>query len=362
MYGEFPLQRSRTRQRIALAYLSIVVLMAPSGCGTGRSTHNPGSSAASAGVAAASQPILGYTWDSAHGDFRALLGVPGAASLSNSSVTKGAFSSAILCLRKSYALLTNSSGSIYVASLPDGEPIQVSPEVVNNQRIVVSPSCSTALVYAPGVSSAGLITGLPSAPELRPLNFAAAASIVAAAVGDLGDVLLASSQPDGSASVQLLPASGGTSTLATLQRYGAMAFASGGTTALLADSGANRVLMVSPSATGVSAVLLASSSDGVSLPFAIASSADGRQAVIANRTGTPLLRVTLAANSAPAKVPCPCQPSELIPLAGNAVFQLSDLSSGTIYALDGTPAIPRTVFIPASKTVSSGGLSPGLSR
>jgi hypothetical protein len=343
--------------RIAFAYPSIVVMVALSGCGTGNSAHNAGSSTASAEVAAASQPLLGYTWDSTHAGFRTMLGVPGAATLSNSFVTEGAFSSAVLCLRKNYALLTNSSGSIYVVSLPDGEPLQVTPQVVSNQRIVVSPSCSTALVYAPGSSSSALITGLPSTPELKSLNFGAAASIVGAAAGDLGDLLLASGQPDGSVSVQLLPASGGMSILVTLQRYGAMAFATGGTTALLADAGANKVLMVSPSATAVSSVVLATSSDGVSLPFAIASSADGRQAVIANRTGTPLLRVALAANSAPAKVACSCQPSELIPLAGNAVFQVSDLSSGTIYALDGTPAIPRTVFIPASKNVSAAGLS-----
>ena len=104
--------------------------MAPSGCGTGGSTHNTGSSAASADVAAASQPILGYTWDSAHGDFRALLGVPGAASLSNSSVTKEPLVLGDPYVRaSSHALLTNSSGSIYLASLPDGEPIQVSPVV-----------------------------------------------------------------------------------------------------------------------------------------------------------------------------------------------------------------------------------------
>jgi len=354
MYGEHCLPTSRRTNRVAVVCLFLVCMVAFAGCGTGGTAHSNGSSAGSAGAAAATPPLLGYTWDSAHAGFRAMLGVPGAASLSDSVVSKGAFGAAVLCLRKSYALLTDSSGSIYVASLPDGEPLQVTSEIVSHQRIVVSPSCSTALVYAPGASRGALISGLPSTPELRSLSFGTS-SIVGAAVGDLGDVLLASGQPDGSASVQLLPASGAMSSLGSLQRYGAMAFAPGGTTALLADAGANKVLMVPPPATAVTQ--LASSSDGVSLPFAIASSADGRQAVIANRTGTPLLRVALAANSAPAKVPCSCQPSELVPLAGNAVFQVSDLSSGTIYAFDGTPAIPRTVFIPANKNVSSAGQS-----
>ncbi len=348
------LRTAGNRNKRTLAWLAIVAMAAFSGCGTSGSAPASGSSAGSAGAALTSQPVLGYTWDSAHAGFRAMFGVPGAASVSDNLVNEGAFSSAVLCMRKSYALITNAAGNIYALALPDGDPLQITPQVVNNQRIVVSPSCATALVYAPGASHGVLIGGLPSAPQLQSLNFGAAGSLLGAAVGDLGDVLLASSQPDGTVSVQLLPASGSISPLGSLQAYGAMAFVPGSATALLADAGANKVLMVSSSAAAVS---LASSSDGVSLPFAIASSADGRLAVIANRSGTPLVRVALAANSAPAKVACSCKPSELVPLAGNAVFQVSDLSSGTIFAVDGTPAIPRTMFIPASRNVISAGLS-----
>jgi hypothetical protein len=355
MSGEHRLPMPRRSARVAFAYPSLVLMLALSGCGTGGSNHSAASSAGTAGAAAASQPLLGYTWDAAHAGFRAMLGVPGAASLSNSVVSEGTFSPAVLCLRKSYALLTNPSGAIYVVPLPDGVPLQITSQLAANQRIVVSPSCSNALVYAAGASQGILISGLPSTPELQSLNFAGSASIAGAAVGDLGDILLANLQPDGSTSIQLLAAAGGTSSLGALQHYGAMGFVSGGATALLADSGANKILMA---ATTSHSVVLASSSDGVSLPFAIASSADGRQAVIANRNGTSLLHVTLAGNPAPAKVPCSCQPSELIPLAGNAAFQVSDLSAGTIYVLDGSPAIPRTVFIPASNNVSSAGPPP----
>jgi hypothetical protein len=354
MCGEHCLQTAGNGNKRALACLAIVAMVAFSGCGTSGSAPGAGPSAGSAGAAVTSQPVLGYTWDAAHAGFRTMFGVPGAASVSDNLVNEGGFSSAVLCMRKSYALLTNTAGNIYVVSLPDGDPLQITSQVMNNQRIVVSPSCTTALAYAQGASRGVLIAGLPSTPQIQSLNFGAAGSLVGAAVGDLGDVLLASSQPDGTASVQLLPASGSMSPLGSLQAYGAMAFVPGSATALLADAGANKVLMVSPSATAVS---LASSSDGISLPLAIASSADGRLAVIANRSGTPLVRVALAAKSAPAKVACLCKPSELVPLAGNAVFQVSDLSSGTIFAVDATPAIPRTIFIPASRNVINAGLS-----
>jgi len=355
MPGGFCLLRTRNIRGVAGACFALILVLGIAGCGTSSVAHNSlsGSSAESA-AAAASEPILGYAWDSSRDGLRAMLGVPGAASLSNSVVTKGPFTSAALCLRKSYALLTNSAGSVYVMSLPSGEPLLVTPQLVAGEQIIVSPSCSKALVYARGASTGVLIGGLPSTPELQSLNFAVPGSIVGAAVGDLGDVALAILRSDGSTATQLLSSSGSLSApLSILQRYGAMTFVPGGDTVLVADSGANKVWMLSQPSTNPTSVQLASSGDGVSQPLAIASSADGHEAFVANGMGVPLLRLDLASTSAPAKVPCACRPSELVPLSGN-VFQVSDLSSGTIYALDGSPATPRTVFIPGSRVSLSG--------
>src|SRR5271168_2175956 len=163
MCAEHRLRTAGNRNKRALAWLAIVAMAAFSGCGTSGSApgagSSAGSSAGSAGAALTSQPILGYTWDAAHAGFRAMLGVPGAANVSDNLVNEGAFSSAVLCMRKSYALVTNNAGNIYAVSLPDGDPLQIAPQVVNNQRIVVSPSCTTALVYAPGSSHGVLIGG-----------------------------------------------------------------------------------------------------------------------------------------------------------------------------------------------------------
>jgi hypothetical protein len=355
MQGGFCLPRARNTCGFAAACFVIVLVCA--GCGTKTASQSAVSGAftGSAGEAAASEPVLGYTWDSSRAGLRTMLGVPGAAKLSDNLVTTEPFTSAIFCLRKSYVLLTNSSGSVYLMSLPNGEPALITSPL-GNQQVVVSPSCSKALVYARGGSTGVLIGGLPSAPEMEPLNFAAPGSIAAAAVGDLGDVALAVLRSDGSTAIQLLSSSGGLSApLSVLQTYGAMTFVPGGDTLLVGDSGANRVVMVSHPSTNPSVAQLASSADGVSQPLAIASSADGREAFVANAVGVPLLRLNLASTSAPAKVPCTCRPSELIPLSGNALFQVSDLSSGTIYALDGAPAVPRTLFIPASNSASLSG-------
>lgn len=347
----------QTRNTWGFAAACFVVVLLCAGCGTNTAQRSavPGGSTGSAGTATASQPILGYTWDSSRGGLRTMLGVPGAATVSDSLVTTGPFTSASFCLRKSYVLLTNSSGSVYIMSLPNGEPSLLTSPLAN-QQVVVSPSCSKALVYARGGSTGVLIGGLPSTPEMERLNFAVPGSIAGAAVGDSGDVALAVLRSDGSTAIQLLSSSGSLSApLSVLQTYGAMTFVPGGDTVVAGDSGANRVVMVSHPSTNPTVALLASSADGVSQPLAIASSADGREAFVANAVGTPLLRLNLTSTSAPTKVPCTCRPSELIPLSGNALFQVSDLASGTIYALDGAPAVPRTLFIPASSSASLGG-------
>ena len=355
MQGGFCLPGARKTCGFAAA--CFVIFLACAGCGTSTASRGAVSGAfpGSAGEAAASQPILGYTWDSNRGGLRTMLGVPGAATLSDNIVTTGPFTSAIFCLRKSYVLLTGSSGSVYIMSLPNGEPTLLTSPLAK-QQVIVSPSCSKALVYAGGSSTGILIGGLPSTPQMEPLNFATQGSIVGAAVGDLGDVALAVLRSDGSTAIQLLSSSGGLSApFSVLQTYGAMTFVPGSDTVLLGDSGANRVVMVSHPSTNPTSVQLASSADGVSQPLAIASSADGREAFVANAVGVPLLRLNLASTPAPAKVPCTCRPSELVPLSGNALFQVTDLSSGTIYALDGAPAVPRTLFIPASNSASLSG-------
>jgi hypothetical protein len=325
------------------------------GCGSNRVTSSaaPGSASPTAAATAANQPILGYAWDSSHNGFRAMLGVPGAASLSNSVIHQGSFTSATFCQRKNFALLGNSTGALYAVSLPGGDPVLVTSQVGGGEQIAVSPSCAKALIYKPGTSSGVLMSGLPSAPQMETLSFSTSGSIAAAAVGDLGDVALAVLGSDGSTALQLLPSSGSMSSpLLNLQNYGAMTFVPGGDAILVADAGTNQLWMVAPS---LPSKQLASASDGISLPLAIASSADGRAAFVANRTGIPLLRVDLVGNTAPAKVACACKPSELIPLSGNAIFQISDLSSGTIYALDASQAIPKALFIPAGRSVNVSG-------
>jgi hypothetical protein len=239
-------------------------------------------------------------------------------------------------------------------TLPTGQISPLTASIAKKELILLSPSCSSALVYAPGVSTGVLIGGLPSAPLAQSINLATAGSVVGAAVGDTGSVLLANLNTDGSTAVQLLIAPGNESqALAVLQKFGAVGFLPGGNTAVLADSGANTVTMITEQSAKPVSTQLASSAEGVSKPLAIASSADGHFVFVANGSGGPVLRFDLSGATPMVSTACACTASELIPLSGNAVFQLSDPAAGTIFAFEGDAKTPRTIFIPTDTIASA---------
>ena len=129
-----------------------------------------------------------------------------------------------------------------------------------------------------------------------------------------------------------------------------MTFLPGQDTAVLADLSAGTVTVVTQVSSSPGFVQAATAQSGVSQPLAVASSGDGRFIFVANGGGAPILRIDLSGASAPLKISCSCTPSELLPLAGRAIFQLNEASTGTVFALDGDAVSPRTIFIPTDKS------------
>ena len=325
-----------------IAFASVISL---AGCGTmGRSTSPPVNANASKPTAA----VLGYVWDSRVSGLRPVTGVLGAAHLENSTLGS-TFAAATPCVGKNFALLADPAGVVLMMSLPAGQPIQLAGSIAKNERLLLSPSCSYGLVYAPGNPAALLISGLPASPLVQSLSLSSAVSIVGAVVSDKGSVLLAGLNSDGSASVQLIPISGPPQSIKRLSSFGAMAFSPGGDAAVLADSAVNTVWLATQLSGSPAVAQLASSSDGVSKPLAASVSADGHFAFVANGSGGTILRFDLSSGSGPMSISCACAPSELIPLFGNAGFQLTDPAAGTIFALEGDSRMPRTLFIPTDK-------------
>lgn len=334
---------------MGIAFIPAVWL---SGCAN--MTHSNGA-ATSTSASLPASAALGYVWDSRVQGLRGVAGTPGAAHL-ESALAGLRLSAASPCSGKNFALVADTAGALMVASLPSGQMTRLADPLAANQRIVLSAACSTAIVYAPGASRALLIGGLPSSPRVQAIDLPAQ-SIADAVVSDTGSLLVANKNGDGTATVQLVLASGSAQTLKTLLKYGAMAFAPSTDMAVLADAGANTVVVASQLSSKPAFAQIAGAAQGVLSPRAAAVSADGQFVFVVNGSGGTILRLNLAGSPQPAAIACVCSATELVPLFGNATFQITDPAAGTIFALEGDAKEPRTVFIPTDKVamVAGGG-------
>jgi hypothetical protein len=338
--------------------MGIALLLSSIGCSVTGSMLNPSSSppGTSATPKVTSGPVLGYMWDPIAAGLRPISGIPGAAHEGGPIYNDGTFSGATVCSQKSYALLTSKTGSVSFTNLPSGEPIQVAAKLSARQQILLSPSCSSALIYAPDSANGYLIRGLPSTPQTKSISLSTQGSIRGAAVADSGSVLIATALADGSASVQAITSGSASAVqVALLSQYGGMVFLPQTDEALLADAAKN-VVMASQITGNISLARVAGPADGISQPVAVASSTDGHTAVIANSSGSAIVRVDLSRQTSPVKIACQCFPSELVPLAGNLVFRLNEPGSGTVWTFDGDSPASRIVFLPTEQlTKTSGG-------
>jgi hypothetical protein len=200
-----------------------------------------------------------------------------------------------------------------------------------------------AVIYAHGLAAITLVTGLPTSPVLQTIPLPVTAD--RAVVGDSGEIILATTQSDGTSALRSLVTSGATAPITTLSQFGAMAFLPKSTSAVVADAGRNAVELASGVGSAASISQIASSADGVARPVAVASSSDGRWLVIANQNGSSIVRVDLTGVTPTSSLPCSCSPALLAPIAGNDVFRLTELGAGPLSVFDGDAVKPRVFLI-----------------
>jgi hypothetical protein len=167
-----------------------------------------------------------------------------------------------------------------------------------------------------------------------------------AIVADSGLMLIASTLPDGTTSIRLVTPGGTSSQILTVHQLGGFAFLPRRASAVIADAEQNVVLLASGLGTATSISRVAASGDGIAQPLAVAASADGRWAVIANQQSSSIVKVDLTSRAPSGKWQCSCAPATLTSLAGNSVFVLTKLSTGSMSVFDGDAVKPRIVFIP----------------
>jgi hypothetical protein len=331
-------------------WAALVVVLCFSGCSSS-SFHSPTTGASASSPTAA---IAGYVWDSRVKGLRPLSGTLGAAHL-ESPLPGTALQSATPCPAHGLALGAD-TGGVFSIALPSGQPTRLGDAVSPDQQMTLSPSCANGLVYSPSHGSGLLITGLASSPRVQSIALRSSGPVSSAVISDSGAILLAAPNAKGTASLEILSATGSAQALSfSVQKIGGIAFLPGADSAIIADSAANTVYLGKQLSSGPSFAAIAASAQGVSNPRAVATSADGHYAFVANGSGNNLLRIDLTSTGAPIAIACGCSPTELIPLAGAAGFQITDAAAGLIFALNGDGPSPRTVFIPTDKVSAATG-------
>jgi hypothetical protein len=341
------------KTRIAIASGLLLLQVAAIGCGT--STRTAGSGPVSFSLKGPiSGPLIGYVWDPTASGLRPIFGVSGAAQLGAALYANQSLSGAAVSLAKQFALLTSTTGEIFLTTLPAGEPSLLTPKLSTQQQIALSPSGDAAIIFARDLMSITLITGLPASPALQTIELPAIAN--QAVVSDSGLVLIATTLSDGTSALRSLAASGATAPVTTLSQFGAMAFLPKSTNALIADAGQNGVQLASGLGGAVNISRIASSADGIARPVAVASSLDAHWAIIANQTGSNIVRVDLSGKTPASSVQCNCSPAFLMPIAGNDVFRLTELGAGPLSIFDGNASKPRVFLIAGVQENSSQGM------
>ena len=325
-----------------LRLLATIAALYVCGCGaplTSAPSASPGAGGSSQ-PRVVSAPVLGFAWDSTALVLRQIDGVPGAAKVDASGDIGSGFAMAVASGSHDYALLLNSKGALYLATLPGGTPRQISAGTWSG--LAISASGGYAIVYAASGTAPQLISGLPQQPAFHNMD-GSPAGITAAAVADDGTALLAAHANGGGVALLAVPLGGTASRVMTVGAFGGMAFVPGTDRALVADAASGTVTQLSnmngaPSASLVSGAKIAQ-------PVGLDISADGRWALAANGLGT-VLRIDLSGQAQPETMKCNCVPTTVAGLSGSA-FRLTEAGTATGWMVDAGGASPRVLFIPA---------------
>jgi hypothetical protein len=297
-------------------------------------------------IASALGPQLGYIWVPADRTLRPILGVSGSSQVGQSLVPAGAYSGAVSSATASIAVLQDAGGGFDVMTLPSGSPVGLGITLPVGSSVRLSPSGKAALLYTPGASSASLVTGLSSTPQVR--TVAAPGPIAESAVSDTGAISF--EYPQGSSlAVGVMALDGSTAAIATVKSSGGLNFLPGHDDLLFGDGTASSLTLVRSATSAPSAVAIPTQL--VKNPAALGVSGSGRWALVVNGArsagaGQALVRVDLTTLAA-TQVTCACSATIAATLADDGAFRVTDAATGPNWIVDAARATPRTLFIPA---------------
>jgi hypothetical protein len=302
----------------------------------------------SAAIAAGQQvsgPLMGYLVDSRDSRVHSILGVPGAAILSE-ALESGPAAARAVSPTGAYVLAANGSSRLPALWLPSAELRPLPGVAPAAERVALSPEGGTAAFYYASENRILVVSGLPDQPsapaaaDLLPLGFA----VENFAVSDDGKLLLCAGRSGGMGVAAVVNAAGGEVNRVVFPRpISALAFAAQGHDALLA-AGAEAVLIRHVDKPASRIPLIAGDMDMVS---ALALSRDGHKAFLASARSGKIAVLRLDGNEPPVFLDCGCTPEGFFRMNENGIYRLTEYAGSTVRLLDVT-GTPRILALPPS--------------
>ncbi len=291
--------------------------------------------------------VLGYASDPAAG-LRPLCGIPGAAMLGEAVDFEAALLAPVAAPDRDYFLALTSADAVPVVMLAGADgaltETRIPDAAPGADGIRLSPGGSAALLVHSAEAWAEVVSGLPDAPVVaRRIDFSATGFTPRLlVVSDDGRLALAAPAAADGVPPLWFGEDGRPHTI-PVPAASAFAFSAGSHTALIVNSGDDRIWVVSDIG-GEPAYQAVAGHGLVANAVDAGFSNDGRRFFVANADGT-VARFDLE-DGAPQTTACPCTIDGLRRLRGNSVFLLDGSAVNPRYVLDGGLDQPRIFFVP----------------
>ena len=290
-------------------------------------------------------PVLGYVLDSETGALHRINGIPGASWVGDALPLEFPVAQAQVATSQDSAIIRDREGRTYLVQL-DRTPLVVTEfsEAMAADGMLISPLGRSAALYSTATGQVQFLDiseGSARVGETADLP-AETGEWTAFAISDRGVVVAAVAQDRGGW-LYALRSGGQAIQVGRVQRAADLAFLADSNDVAVADAGANDVHLIQGVTSRRRFIGLATEREGVTNPFAIEATSDGRFVAVAFPGGF----AWMPAKGGPVAItPCDFALTELAPLAGGRVFRLTaDIRAPIRIARVGTDASLR--FIPA---------------
>jgi hypothetical protein len=283
---------------------------------------------------------------------RQVVGIPGSAALGDllalpADLTSVEISPSQTCLIAERGV-NQAPAMLSLGPSGAGAELIIAGAFPRSDRIEFSISGATAALYSGSLQSVQVITGLPGSPQVSQQFDVSAlpAPLTALAVSDDGTSLLAGVSDGDTGGIYLITAGNGVRRVVSAKLPAAIQFLSQSDSALIADSRADQVLLLSGVTGTVSSTLLATSADGAKGPSQIQMIGGTQAALVANTASDALFWIDLPTRKL-TPVSFSYQVLALQAVSGSPVVLISTARSA-LWLVNQTPGGPLVTFVPGS--------------